>query len=119
MWRILARKMARLKLLKSKYIIRFLLKGNSSVEIAEEEEDGVNNNEQAENLAEEEEEFAMVMEEEIQNLRKEIIYVYIDGFENQNQRNNNSDFSIFESESEEMSNFSDFETFSLISSHHD
>ena len=62
----------------------------------------------------------MIMEEEIQNVRKEIVYVYVEGIENQNRRANETDFSFCEtSESEVLSGWSDFETFSVISSHHD
>jgi hypothetical protein len=60
------------------------------------------------------------MEEEIQNNRKEIVYVYIEGLQNQNPREAETEFSFCEtSESEILSGWSDLETFSVISSHHD
>ena len=60
------------------------------------------------------------MEEEIQNLRKEVVYIYFEGFENPNLRSNATDFSLCEtSEDDACSGWSDFDTFSVISSHHD
>ncbi|CBY07587.1 unnamed protein product [Oikopleura dioica] len=93
----------------------------NSVEIGEEEQDG-DEKEDAENQADDEEEFAMIMEEEIQNVKREIVYVYVEGIENQNLRANETDYSFCEtSESEVLSGWSesDVETFSVISSHHD
>ena len=92
---------------------------SNSVEIEEEEQDG-DEKEEAENQADDEEELAMIMEEEMQNNRKEIVYVYIEGLENQNLRTNETDFSFCDtSESEVLSGWSDLETLSVISSHHD
>ena len=87
--------------------------------MGEDEENG-DEKEDAENQACDEEEFAMIMEEEIQNNRKEIVYVYIEGLQNQNLREAETEFSFCEnSESEILSGWSDLETFSVISSHHD